>query len=233
MAAAHHAAHPSARRRRVLLSSLRTTIADGYPSIVAFNAKGASCMACMALGIALALVAGSCVPAPLPLDANDGWDASGPQRHANGEHVQAWTVLPIAEEKRQRWPYAGAASEWTRIPGRERSDHGGGAFDRTVRIDALAQSYATLAATPRIAEGARVLEDLIPIGGTRAVAIYAMRKLPQGASPQTNDWAFTVLDPELRVAAEGDLGACARCHADAPHAGWFGPPALTVPPATQ
>jgi len=187
------------------------------------------------LALAAALGTAACAAAPRPLDRDDGWtDLSARPALGLGRGADAPTAEVLPAARRKPWPYAGTASEWQAAPGRDFSDHGGGAYERSVRVDSRARGYLTIAGVRDIPEGARVLESLHPIGSEKIVAVFAMRKLHKGASPATNDWAFAVLDEGLREAVAGDLSACARCHADAPHGGWFGPPRPpTEPPAKQ
>jgi len=110
------------------------------------------------------------------------------------------------------------------VPGRERSEHVDGAFERTVRINGKAHDYRASGAA--LSEGALILEDLHQPGSEAITVTFAMAKLAAGRSPATRDWSFAVLDGEMRETASGDLSLCARCHLESPHDGWFGPPAM-------
>ena len=192
------------------------------------NPKYQRCRAHKALGLAAAFALGACRSALPPIQFDEGWSTGTAERTADGgEANDRGRVIPTAS--RQPWRYAGVPKDWETLPGREPSDHGGGAFERTVRIDAQARAYTIIGGTSELPEGARLLEDILPVGQERPVAVYAMRKLAKGSSPGTNDWGFAVLDPELRLAATGFVDGCPRCHAQAPHDGWFGPPAIPEP----
>jgi len=43
-------------------------------------------------------------------------------------------------------------------------------------------------------------------------------------------WNYVVADPDGTLDAEGDLGACAQCHREAPFDGVFGMPPARKPP---
>jgi hypothetical protein len=51
-----------------------------------------------------------------------------------------------------------------------------------------------------------------------------MQKLKKDAAPTTGDWKFVVVTHDGKLAHEGALTSCARCHADAPSDYLFGFP---------
>lgn len=167
-----------------------------------------------------------CAAAPSPLDPEIDWTGqpSGPGHSAKSGPLAPPRPRRIPVERRRPWAHASELPRFLAVPGRARSDHGLGDLERTVRVDDGARAYAEGRPRGPWPVGARLVEALHSSGSDTVRVLYAMTKLPQGSSPATNDWEFEVLDPEARVAAEGDLSACARCHADAPHDGVFGPP---------
>jgi hypothetical protein len=102
------------------------------------------------------------------------------------------------------------------ITGRSPSEHLDGRFDRSVLVSASASAYATLTASTKLPPDALVVQRHHPRGAERTVAYFVMQRQEKG-------WRFLVLDEKLRVAAEKNLRLCARCHADAPFDGLFGP----------
>jgi hypothetical protein len=51
-----------------------------------------------------------------------------------------------------------------------------------------------------------------------------MVKRQPGFDPAGGDWEYLVVAPTGEIEARGRLPGCARCHAEAPAAGVFGPP---------
>jgi hypothetical protein len=175
------------------------------------------------LAIALGLVA--CADRPPRVVGDDGW---GPSLRAPTDDALPPAPRPVAipPERRVRWGHAALAVQLERVPGRDRSEHIDGRYDRTVRVNAKAHSYAELAGSRQFDEGAVVLQDHHAEASDAVVVTFAMVKLTPGSSRAARDWAFAVVDQELREAAGGDLSLCARCHSEAPNEGLFGPPAM-------
>ncbi|MBM4374562.1 MAG: hypothetical protein FJ095_05705 [Deltaproteobacteria bacterium] len=174
------------------------------------------------------LLAWGCGAAPAPLDPDLDWDLSSrpPGKTAELLAPPRPRVVPLAARR----PWVHAAAAFLAVAGRERSEHGVGGHERTVLVDEGARAYAEGHPRAPWPTGARLVERLHPAGSDGLTLLFTMTKLAPGTSPGTLDWAFEVLDPSWRVAVEGDLSACARCHAEAPHAGVFGPPQhATVP----
>lgn len=182
----------------------------------------------LAVALATSLAAPGCRPTPLLLDPNAEAEVPQPQAAApNTGRREPPPPTVLAESKRRRWAHAPASGDLLAVPGRERSEHGSGAYERTVQVDRGFASYLAIAGLRHVPEGTTVLERLHPVGGASVDAVFAMRKMASGSAPWAGDWEFAVLDPLLRVAVEGDLSACARCHLEAPHDGLFGPPGLS------
>jgi len=213
------------------------TITTSYASIPPRMGSSRSSRRAGALAMTAALVA--CGPPPMPLDPNADWDTDG--RAASEPTTDAVLSAaprptPIPTARRVRWAHAADAKSFRSVPGDAPSEHGGGGYRRTLRVDEAAWSHGLRGHRP-FPSGARLLEELRREGDTRVEAVFAMTKLPLGSSPSTGDWHFEVLDGELRLAVEGDLSACARCHLEAPGDAVFGasvsgaPAAPSTPPS--
>lgn len=173
------------------------------------------------------LIAAACGchgPSLEPVGA-DGW---GPSGEHMSEPVEAEPrtpaprprAIPVAE--RRRWAQADALESLRAVAGRGPSEHLGGAFERTVVVNDLGAVYERLVPGIVIPSGALVVQRHHRAGDDAVHSWFVMLK-------RDEDWAFDVLDASLRVAATPPLTFCARCHADAPHAGLFGPPRSELP----
>ncbi|MEQ9322593.1 MAG: hypothetical protein RIF41_25735 [Polyangiaceae bacterium] len=177
-------------------------------------ARGVPLSACLALGL---LACGE--PKPKPV-SSDGW---GPTGHgldaaptaASRPAVPRATAIPAA--KRVAWPRAAELDAFTAVAGRGPSEHLSGRYERRVRVNDRAAGYVELVPHRALPVGAVVAQSHHASGSEAIASWYVMEKTPDG-------WRFVVLDPERRVAAHEDLEPCARCHAEAPHDGLFGPP---------
>lgn len=175
---------------------------------------------------AAVLAAGAgCGERPPPVVGDDGWGPSlrGGEVAVNEDAPPAPRARPLPPAERARWARADEIAGLTQVGGRDRSEHLDGAYERTVLVDAAASGYGQLTTGTRFSPGALVVQRHHE-GDDRVVAIYAMERLAEGTAPAARDWRFWVLDPSLRVAAV-DVALCARCHAEAPFRGLFGPPA--------
>ena len=91
----------------------------------------------------------------------------------------------------------------------------GGTYERTVFVNAAAKGYS--AADEKFPVGALIAQLHHPIDEDSVTAIFVMDRTEDG-------WNFVVLDAEKRVVTRATLDMCARCHAEAPRDGLFGPP---------
>lgn len=165
--------------------------------------------------VALALLTVSCAsPPPAPeLVDQGGWDAPPPVNAVPS--VTAPRALPPAE--RPAFP-AEHLQGLTLASDRVASEHLGGDLERTVWVNAAAGDYRRLLPTTSFPPGATVVAKHHPPDVDRVVSLYVMQKTESG-------WRFEVLDPALRRAVLEAPPSCARCHAEAPYDGIFGPPA--------
>jgi hypothetical protein len=167
-----------------------------------------------------------CSPAPTPVLYDDAWNSTpGTATVAEKDRPAAPRPSSIEPGKRIRWARADDVATLTQVGGRAPSQHGDGAWERTVWVNEAAAGYRTAAGGATMPAGALLLQRHHAVGQAHTTTIYLMEKLAGGASPGTGDWRYLVLDAELRVAASEQLQICARCHLEAPHGSLFGPPA--------
>jgi hypothetical protein len=169
-----------------------------------------------------AIVLAACAAPAVEVVGDDGW-SSGARRHARpldgagAEDVPRPHAIPSAE--RRRWERADELTALHAVGGRGPSEHLGGGLERTVQVNDAATSYGSGGA---VGAGALIVERHHAVGSDGVLSLYVMTK------DAASGWQFLVLDADLRVAADsrrpGMLEACARCHAEAPHDGTFGPP---------
>lgn len=129
----------------------------------------------------------------------------------------------MPEAKRLRWDAAEVVATLRALPHDGPSEHGGGGYRQRILLDESASSGGKLGRKRAYAPGSRIIEELRRVGDDRVAAIFTMTKLPRGESPSTGDWRFEILDGELRVAADGDLSSCSRCHLEAENDSVFEP----------
>lgn len=123
-----------------------------------------------------------------------------------------------------RWEHADAASGFRPVA-RVRSQHlGTGAIEAEVLANDVAAAYPELGPARQLPPGSVLLERLHPAGSGEAMAWFAMvRPLRDGSA---GPWQFLVVRPDGELLARDPPG-CARCHAEAPYDGVFGPPRPT------
>jgi hypothetical protein len=93
----------------------------------------------------------------------------------------------------------------------------------SLRAEVLANDAAAPAYPPHpggaAPAGAMLVEVLRRAPGEPVLAYLAMRKPAAGGS-----WEHAILSPDRRLVARASTALCARCHAEAPRDGVFGPP---------
>jgi len=163
---------------------------------------------------------------PHSWDPERGWSATVDRDTAGGAAAQgagslgaAASAELIAEGKRAPWELRDKLAELTPIAGRGPSEHLGGRFERTVRVNDAAKSYGQLAASGPIPDGALIVQQHHVPGSDAVYGTFVM--LRRGGDEPS--WELTVVDARGRVAARGALRSCLRCHQEAPHDGLFGP----------
>jgi len=88
-----------------------------------------------------------------------------------------------------------------------------------------AAPYPNLGPAHLPSPGAVLVQRLYAPGAATPDVVLAMVKPAVSAPPAPSaddDWEYLVLDPNGLITQRGALEACARCHAEAPHAGLFG-----------
>jgi hypothetical protein len=175
--------------------------------------------------VLFAVHAAACAAAPPPPAGDDGWlSAPRPVERvptAAGAGLAARALVPEAE----RVPLLDAVG-WSAlrvVPGRDRSEHLGGRYARTIRLNEVAGDYLALAPGRKLPAGALVVQLHHAGESDAVVSAFAMLKHREGFE-EHGGWEYLVLDASLRVAARGGLGACSRCHLESPHDSLFGPP---------
>lgn len=81
-----------------------------------------------------------------------------------------------------------------------------------------ASSYPSLGPARMPPPGAVLVEKLYAPAATAPEVVFAMSR----SADADRSWEFLVLDPNGTVQQRGEIEACARCHAEAPHGGLFG-----------
>lgn len=146
-------------------------------------------------------------------------------RPAGGATVPAKSAS--APVKWERW--SEVASYRIALP-RAPSQHFGGDHEAEVLANPAASAYPDLGPARQLGEGSVLVERLYPVGGDAPDAILAMVRKPAEA-PKAGEgtveeppfgWELVILEPDGTVEARGEVEACARCHAEAPHDGVFG-----------
>ncbi len=171
----------------------------------------------------LALVIG-CTERPPAVVGDDGW---GPQHPRLGHTLPppAPRTKPTPAADRPRWDRADKLDELQLLAERGRSEHLDGRMERTVRISPEATPYLhVFSGGPALPQGALIVQHHHQPGSKRTVATYAMLKRQPGFAADSADWEYFVIDDKSRVAAQGALPLCARCHREAPQDCLFGPP---------
>jgi hypothetical protein len=102
---------------------------------------------------------------------------------------------------------------WAEL-GRVPTGHPGSARRAALRVSPEASGYGRRGRQP-FAPDAVLVASLHSSDGAPALTHYLMRKREPGYFPEGGDWEYAVVSPEGRVLAEGRLGLCARCHAEA------------------
>jgi hypothetical protein len=104
--------------------------------------------------------------------------------------------------------------------------HFGGRWTAEIAVNEPArQTYETLAASSKFAEGSLLVKKHVVASSGNPGPIFAMIKRDVGFFPEGGDWEYVALDGDGRLQARGKLALCARCHAEG-NADWaFGLPA--------
>jgi len=75
-----------------------------------------------------------------------------------------------------------------------------------------------------VSPGTTLIERLFEGGSERPSALLVMVKMSPGFDADAGDWEFLRVSPTGILEERGKIPSCARCHAEAPHAGVFGRP---------
>lgn len=178
-------------------------------------------MLCMQRHIGLVLTAlalSACGPATEARDPSDGWgDLASPKPPSKRVRAPQENGV-IVKSKRQMWPYVQAFSTLKPVGSRGPSEHLGGDYERSVRINSQAAAYRRLRGIAMtFPDGAILVQAHHPTGSPQILSYFAMRK-------EHGRWNFWILDPQLRVAATPQATRCSRCHVQSPQDAVFGPP---------
>jgi len=104
-----------------------------------------------------------------------------------------------------------------------RSNHEAGSVDAEIFANAAAVPYPKLGPSRQASPGATLVEQLSTPGEDRVLAVFAMRKRDAPYAPRGGDWEFAIARPNGDVLERGRLPRCARCHAEGPYDGLYGP----------
>lgn len=180
--------------------------------------------------IVLAVAAGALIgtggcsgpPAPAaPLSGDDGWQSA---THTMPSSTRPSAARPhaIPSVKRKPWAKQGLLPELSAAGTRGPSEHLGGAYERSVRVNAAAAGYAERGSRTPLPMGALIVQlHHLPGEDTMATA-YVMEKRDSGHAPQRGDWDYLVLDERWRVESRSTGELCASCHLAAPRDSVFG-----------
>ena len=148
------------------------------------------------------------------------------QPAASNRPRSARAPAPPPVQSLGRWEHADAARGFRSVA-RVRSQHiGNGSTEAEILANDVAAAYPELGPTRRLPAGSVLLEQLRPAGNGAVSAWFAMVRSPADAGAPTagpGRWQFLVVRPDGELLAR-DPPACARCHAEAPLDGVFGPP---------
>ena len=181
-----------------------------------------------ALGAAAVAWAGalgcSSQPSPSPpLSADDGWQTtSSPTGSAHGS--APGRPRPVPPDQRKPWNKLDTLEKLYAAGTRGPSDHLGGAFERTVRINAAARGYLDRGSRRPLPTGALIVQLHHRPGEEAMETAFVMEKGVSGHAPERGDWDYSVLDQQWRVERPLDVELCAECHLAAPRDSLFGPP---------
>ncbi len=164
------------------------------------------------------------------LVSDDSWMGPATAAPAPADEHPPAAALLLPADKRARWEHADSLAALEEAPGRDRSEHLGGRFERSVHYNQAARGYLALrdrGARPTLAVGALVVQHHYAVGAASPSVTFAMLKVAD-AGPAAERWQFFVLDTELRVTTVAAPAGCGSCHgAWAPDA-VFGPPAAAT-----
>ncbi|MEJ7731503.1 MAG: hypothetical protein WKG00_20095 [Polyangiaceae bacterium] len=113
-----------------------------------------------------------------------------------------------------------------------RSEHlGNGITEAELLANDVASAYPALGPGRRLPRGSLLVERLGAAGSRETSIWFAMVRQPaadaaDAANPAAERWQFLVVRPDGELLARDPPG-CARCHAEAPFDGVFGPPRTT------
>jgi hypothetical protein len=126
-------------------------------------------------------------------------------------------TAPAHDQPLPLWPQFEQAQAWPRLEYSITSGgHSGQPYTAIVRVSPGAlEHYQNLVAGSVLPSGTIVVQSHRDKTG-RQGPTYVMAKVPKG-------WTFSELDGQGRILREGNLAACARCHAEAVADSVFGP----------
>jgi hypothetical protein len=132
---------------------------------------------------------------------------------------------PAASASLGRWEHAGELGAFRSVA-RVRSQHlGNGSTEAELLANEVAAAYPALGPGRRLPPGSVLVERLGAAGSRETSIWFAMvRHAPADAAGAAAErWQFLVVRPDGELLARDPPG-CARCHAEAPFDGVFGPP---------
>jgi hypothetical protein len=164
--------------------------------------------------LAVLLAAAACNPAseavaPFP----------GRSTRPAGGSTAAPSASSRAPVRWERWPeLAGWRSAIERTP----SQHLAADHEAETLANDAAAAYPNLGPARRLGAGAILVQRLYAPGAATPEVHFAMVRRATEGTPDDGGWEYLVLDPTGFILERGALGACARCHAEAPNDGTFG-----------
>jgi len=143
---------------------------------------------------------------------------AAPPRTGRGRHPGGVTTSPgasaaAAEEPKKPFPELAELAGMA-VVGELRSSHPVGDLEAVIHANGGAAGYGKRGRAP-ITEGALLVESLSSERGGLPHLHYVMRRRAPGYFAAGGDWEYAVVGPDGLVEAQGRLGLCARCHAEA------------------
>lgn len=181
-------------------------LADGHSKGEKYNA--AKCTAAKA-GDDLTAREAYDVYACLADDLYVGYNSPKDKRWINAEHVRDY---------RNWWP----ASTLPSAPGTH-----SGRFLFSYVNSIGANAYGKFADNPSIPVGTVIAKESFSVndaGKARKGPLFFMEKVAAGKSPKTNDWFYTMVNPNGAPAAINVFTACNECHSGFAETGFLGYP---------
>jgi hypothetical protein len=188
------------------------------------NSRGAALVLALVTAACGAIAACGATSEPLPL-------SPGRSTLPPGGPTAAPSASARAPERWDRW---GELAGWRVAIERTPSQHLAADHEAETLANDAAAAYPSLGPARHLGPGAVLAQRLYAPGSAIPEVVFAMVRRAEPASPGAEGagaegvgaegagWEYLVVDPGGFVAERGDLAACARCHAEAPHDGLFG-----------